>query len=138
MGCPRPPGPSYRFKGLKFLNKKVDKFFFSPILLKAHSQFNKGLQPHSSNHSCFFRIYFLDNLYKTSITYREIFKKPGFHAVCYISTMPRLVQIETYFFVIIHHLPLYLPLLDVMIIKNKFSSRGFREKGTISYLSAQG
>ena len=29
--------------------------------------------------------------------YREIFKKPGFHAVCYIGTMPRLVQIETCF-----------------------------------------
>ena len=34
--------------------------------------------------------------------YREIFKKPGFHAVCYIGSMPRLVQIEAWFFGIIH------------------------------------
>ena len=36
------------------------------------------------------------------LLYREIFLKPGFHAVCYIGTMPRLVQIETWFFGIIH------------------------------------
>ena len=30
------------------------------------------------------------------------FLKPGFHAVCYIGTMPLLVQIETWFFGIIH------------------------------------
>ena len=29
-------------------------------------------------------------------------QKPGFHAVCYIGTMPRLVQIETWFFGIIY------------------------------------
>ena len=28
--------------------------------------------------------------------------KPGFQAVCYIGTMPRLVQTETWFFGIIH------------------------------------
>ena len=31
----------------------------------------------------------------------EIFLKPGFQAVCYMGTMPRLVQIETWFFGII-------------------------------------
>ena len=30
------------------------------------------------------------------------FLKTGFHAVCYIGTVPRLVQIETCFFGIIH------------------------------------
>ena len=34
-------------------------------------------------------------------TYRDIFLKPGIHAVCYIGTMPRLAQIETCFFGII-------------------------------------
>ena len=33
---------------------------------------------------------------------KEIKKNTGFHAVCYIGTMPRLVQIETWFFGIIH------------------------------------
>ena len=32
----------------------------------------------------------------------RFFLKPGFHAVCYIGTMPRFVQIETCFFGIIH------------------------------------
>ena len=30
------------------------------------------------------------------------FKKTGFHALCYIGTMPRLVHIKTWFFGIIH------------------------------------
>ena len=30
------------------------------------------------------------------------FLKTGFHAICYIGTMPRIVQIETWFFGIIH------------------------------------
>ena len=38
-----------------------------------------------------------------NLVFYEIFKKKkGFHAVCYISTMPRLVQIETCFFWIIN------------------------------------
>ena len=36
------------------------------------------------------------------IIYRENFSNPGFHAVCYIGTMLRFVQIETCFFGIIH------------------------------------
>ena len=39
------------------------------------------------------------------LRYKEIFFKPGFYAVCYIGTMPQLVQIETcffYVFLIIH------------------------------------
>ena len=35
-------------------------------------------------------------------TDRENFLKTGFHAVCYIGTMPRLVQFETWFLGIIH------------------------------------
>ena len=31
-----------------------------------------------------------------------LFYRESFHAVCYIGTMPRLVQIETWFFGIIH------------------------------------
>ena len=34
-------------------------------------------------------------LYSSSQCYREIFLKPGFRAVCYTGTMPRLVQIKT-------------------------------------------
>ena len=33
---------------------------------------------------------------------KRIFHKPGFRAVCYIDTMPRLVLIETWIFGIIH------------------------------------
>ena len=33
-----------------------------------------------------------------NMMYKEFFFKTGFHALCYISTMPRLVQIETCFF----------------------------------------
>ena len=40
----------------------------------------------------------------SSVWYREIFLKPGFHAVCYIGTMPRMKQTEScflgYFFVV--------------------------------------
>ena len=39
--------------------------------------------------------------------YREIFFKPGFHAVCYIGTMPQWVQIETWCFKIINCITLY-------------------------------
>ena len=37
-------------------------------------------------------------MYRGYFKYREIFNIAGFHAVCYIGTMPRLVQIETCFF----------------------------------------
>ena len=46
----------------------------------------------------------LNTIYKRSSRYmyellhtERIKKKKGFHAVCYIGTIPRLVQIETWF-----------------------------------------
>ena len=43
----------------------------------------------------------LCHFYIICVTYRENFLKTGFHAVYYIASMPRLVQIEAWFFGII-------------------------------------
>ena len=54
---------------------------------------------------CLFSTILLVNTFcknKKELTYKENFLKTGFHAVCYLGTMPRLVRIKAWFSGIIH------------------------------------
>ena len=89
------------------INKKktlIKKLFYSSLFSQQESKTVSNpptlLLAEIYNYLCL-------SLQRIKISYREIFKKPGFHVVCYIGTMPQLVQIETCFFVIIHLLRFY-------------------------------